>query len=93
MFIGFANFYWRFIQDFSKIAISLIFLLKITRLSKKLVLEKFNADKNEIVSGSGNRANETVINLSKNLTCMPNIRATGEPTFLTPNAKKIFNYL
>ena len=38
VFIGFANLYQCFIQDFSKIAISLSFLLKITELFKKLVL-------------------------------------------------------
>ena len=57
------------------------------------------ADNNEVVGvGGGNRANRTVINLSKNkkfkkLTHVPNNGTTREPNFLTPNAKKVFNYL
>ena len=33
------------------------------------------------------------MNLSKNFIYMPNIKATREPIFLIPNAKKLFNYL
>ena len=44
------------------------------------------------------RAKKTMINLfknkkSRNLTFVPNIRATGEPNFLILNAKKVFNHL
>ena len=58
----------------------------------------FRADSNEVVGDSGSRANETVMNLSKNkksrkLIYLPNIRAIREPNFLTPNAKKSLNHL
>ena len=60
-------------------------------------LKVFEADDNGVVDG-GDRANETVVNSSKNnksrnSTRVSNIRATGEPNFLTPNAKKTFNHL
>ena len=32
-------------------------------------------------------------NKSRNLMFMPNIRVIEKPTFLTPNSKKVFNYL
>ena len=58
----------------------------------------FRADDNKIVGGGGSKTNQIVVNLvknkkSRNLTHMPNIRATGKPNFLTPNAKKAFNHL
>ena len=65
MFIGFANFYWRFIQGFSRIAALLTFLLKTTKLSKELTPKAFRANDDEVV-GIGDRANKTVVNLSKN---------------------------
>ena len=100
MFINIANFYWRFIQSFSRIVILFIFLLKTTRLLK-LALKAFKVDNNEVVSNSGNITNETFVNSlnqlknnkSKNLTYMLNIRAIKKLNFLTSNAKKIFNHL
>ena len=97
VFIGFANFYQHFIQGFSKIAALLTSILKTTRSSEELAPRAFRTSNNEVVGGGG-RVDETVVNLSKNekfrkSTYMPNIGATGEPNFLTPNAKKIFNYL
>ena len=68
-------------------------MLKTTRSSEDLTLKAFRTDDNEVVSGGGSRANETVRNSSKKLTRMLNIGGTGEPNFLTPNAKKTFNYL
>ena len=61
-------------------------------------MKAFNAGNNEIVGGGDSKTNETVVELSKNkksrkLTCMPNIKATEKPNFLTPNTKKAFNYL
>ena len=58
----------------------------------------FRADDNKIIGGNSSRANETVVNLSKNKksrksTCVPNIGATGKLNFLISNAKKAFNYL
>ena len=98
MFIGFTNFYQRFIQGFSKIAILLISLLKTTGSSKELTPKAFKVDGNEVVGGSSDRTNETIVNLSKNkksrtLTHVLNIRAIGKSTFLTLDAKKAFNYL
>ena len=66
--------------------------------SSNLTSKAFRADNNEVVGDGGGRANETVINLSKNnksrdSTRLPNIGATGKPYFLTPNAKKAFNHL
>ena len=130
VFIGFANFYQRFIRGFSRIAAPLTSLLKATGLSDSapkafradddevvgvgaplisplkatgssdLALKAFRADDDKVV-GVGGRANKTVVNSSiqsKNeksryLTRVPNIGATGEPNFLTPDAKKAFNHL
>ena len=69
-------------------------MLKTTRSSEELALKTFRANNNEVVnSGGGDKANETVKNSSKKSTCMPNIRAIGDPNFLTSDAKKNFNYL
>ena len=68
-------------------------MLKTTKLSKKLCLKAFKADDKKMVNNSGNKTNKTIINLSRNLTHMPNIGAIGESTFIIPNTKKIFNYL
>ena len=70
--------------------------MKATELSN-LVSKAFKADDNEVV-GVGRRANEIVVNLSKNEKSkkskyMPNIGATGKPKFLTSDTKKAFNYL
>ena len=98
MFIGFINFYWRFIQDFSKIAAPLTLMLKTTRLFDKLAPKAFKAGNNEVFGGDGGRADEAVVNLSKNKkskksTYVPNVGAIGEPNFLISNAKKAFNHL
>ena len=92
-FIGFANFYRRFIQGFSRIAAPLTSLLKTTWSSDELAPKAFRADDNEVVGGGSGRANKTVVNSSKNnksrnSTHVSNIGATGEPHFLTRNAKE-----
>ena len=53
----------------------------------------FRADDDE-VAGVGDRANGTVVNsskneISRNLTHVPNIGATGEPNFLTSDGSWI----
>ena len=67
--------------------------MNITRLFEKLLLKILKADDNEIVGGSGSKCNKIVMNLTKNLTCVPNIRAIKKLILLTYNAKKIFYYL
>ena len=72
-------------------------LLKIIGLLK-LTLKAFKANNNKFVSNDNSKANKTVMNLSKNnksknLTYVPNIRATKRLFFLIPNVKKVFNYL
>ena len=66
-------------------------------LSKELALKAFKTDDDKVVEVDS-KANKIVVNLSKNkkfknLTYMSNIRATGKPSFLIPNAKKTFNHL
>ena len=73
-------------------------MLKTTGSSEESAPRAFRAGNDEVVGGGGGRADETVVNLSKNekskkSMCMPNIKATGKPNFLTPDAKKAFNYL
>ena len=98
VFIGFANFYRRFIRGFSRIAAPLTSLLKTTGSSEESAPKAFRADDDEVVGGGGGRANGTVVNLFKNEKSrksmrVPNIEATREPNFLTPDAKKAFNHL
>ena len=97
MFIGFVNFYQRFIRGFSKIVVLSISLLKTTG-SSNLGLKVFKADDNEVVGGGGDRANKTIVNLfknnkSRNLIHMPNIGATRKHNFLTSDIKKALNHL
>ena len=73
-------------------------MLKTTGSSKKLALGAFGAGNNKVIGGGSDKADKTVVNLSKNeksrkLTRVLNIKAIEEPNFLTPNAKKAFNHL
>ena len=58
-----------------------------------MALKTLKVNNNKVVTGGSNRANKTVVNSSKNLTYMPNIKAIKESTFLIFNTKKTFNYL
>ena len=58
----------------------------------------FRAGNNKVIEGGGGKADETVLDSSKNkksrkLTCMLNIGSIKELNFLIPNAKKVFNHL
>ena len=96
VFIGFANFYQYFIQDFSKIAALFTLLLKAIE-SSNLALKILKVNNNKIV-GVSDRTNGMVINLfknkkSRNLMYILNIGAIKKPNFLIFDAKKVFNYL
>ena len=73
-------------------------MLKTTRSSEKLILKAFRAGKYEVVWGDSDKADEMVVNLSKNkkskkLMRVPNVGATRKLNFLTSDAKKTFNHL
>ena len=103
VFIGFANFYQRFILGFNWIAAPLTSMLKTIGSSDDLALKAFKVDNDMVVGGGGGRVNRTIKNSSKSkksknnkseiLMCLLHIGAMGEPTFLTPSAKEAFNCL
>ena len=90
VFIGFANFYRRFIWGFSRIAVPLTSMLKTTR-SSDLPL---GDNDNEAVGGGGDR-NLSKSKRSKNAKFgnQTRIRDMEEPKFLTSEAKEAFNPL
>ena len=87
VFLGFANFYWRFIQGFSKIAGPLTSMLRTIRSAENLSL--LVAEDAEVGSiGGGNYEDKTVKRsplTSKNL--------NGATGYLTPKAKQAFTQL
>ena len=90
VFIGFANFYRRFIQSFNKIAAPLTSMLKTTGSSDS----SQKNDDNEVVGGDGDR-NFSKSKKSKNGKSGVQIRlgAIEKPTFLTSDTKEAFNQL
>ena len=90
VFIGFANFYQRFIRGFSRIAAPLTSMLKTTGSSDLAQRD----DDDEVVGGGGDR-NLSKSKKSKNAKSRIQTRfgAMEEPTFLTPNTRKAFNQL
>ena len=62
-------------------------------MPKKLDLKTFRANNNKVVNVDSYKTNKIVVNLSRNLTYMPNIIATRESTFLILDVKKSFKYL
>lgn len=66
MYLRFAIFYQRFIQDFSTIAAPLTLILKITGLFNKLALIVIGANVNKVVDDNGLKPNlSKSINITK----------------------------
>ena len=94
VFIDFANFYWWFIRDFSKIATPLTSMLKTTGSSNS----PQGDDDDEVVGGGGDRnlsKSKSKSKKSKNAKSgvQTHLSAMGESTFLTSDAKEAFNQL
>ena len=87
VFIGFANFYWRFIQGFSKIAAPLTSMLK-TSPQPAGALSATTVDDNEVVGSNGRNEGKS----AKSDFTKP-VRRVEEPSFLTPDARQAFTQL
>ena len=87
VFIGFANFYWRFIQDFSKIAALLNSMLKTSPQTAGALLAT-NIDDSEVVRSSGGNEEK----LAKSDFTKP-VHGVKEPSFLSPNVRQAFTQL
>ena len=87
VFIGFANFYRRFIQGFSKIAAPLTSMLK-TSPQPAGALPATAIDDSEVVGNSGGNEGKS----AKSDFTKP-VRGAEEPSFLTPNARRAFTQL
>ena len=81
VFIGFANFYRRFIQGFSKIAASLTSMLK-TSPQQAGVLPATAVDDSEVIENSGENKGK----LAKSDFTKP-VRGAEELSFPTPNTR------
>ena len=81
IFIGFANFYWHFIQGFSKIAVPFTLMLK-TSSQPASALPAIGVDISKVVSSNGKNDRK----LAKSNFTKP-VRRAEKPSFLTPNAK------
>ena len=93
VFIGFANFYWHFIQSFNRIAAPLTSMLKTIRLLD--LAPRLAANDNEVVGDGGKANNRNSFKKLKNIKSgiQTRIGATKKLTFLTSIAKKAFNQL
>ena len=91
VFIGFANFYQRFIWGLSRIAPLFTSMLKTNRSLNLVLRLRTNDDK--VIGSGGKTDNRNSSKKSKNLKSgiQTYIKATGEPTFLTSSAKKTLN--
>ena len=87
VFIGFANFYRRFIQGFSKIAALLTSMLK-TSPQPAGALPATTVDDSEVIGSSGrNKGKSAKSDFTKPM------RRAEEPSFLTPDARRAFTQL
>ena len=87
VFIGFANFYRRFIQGFSKIAAPLTSMLK-TSFQPADALPATAVDDSEVVGSSdGNEGKLAKSDFTKS------VRGAEESSFLTPDARRTFTQL
>ena len=84
MFIKFANFYWRFILDFSKIATLFISILK-TSSQPCDTLPVTGIDNSKVVGNSGGNDKK-----SAKFDFTKPVHRAEEPSFLTPNTKQAF---
>ena len=87
LFIGFANFYRRFIQGFSKITAPLTSILK-TSPQPAGALPATAVDDSEVIGSSGGNEGKS----AKSDFTKP-VRGAEEPSFLTPNARRAFTQL
>ena len=90
VFISFANFYRRFIQDLSKIAAPLTSMLKTIGSS-----DWAQRDNDDEIFGGGSDKNLSKSKKSENAKfgIQTHLGATGESTFLTSDNREAFNQL
>ena len=88
VFLKFTNFYWRFIQGFSRIAgpLTSIFRTSSTTRSAKNLLQINVIEDAKVGGGSGGDYEEETVKRS----LYKNLNGAG---YLTPNTKKTFNHL
>ena len=95
VFISFTNFYQRFIQGFSRIAALFTSMLKTT--GSLNLAWRLRANDNEVVRDSSKAGDRDLSKSKKSKNAksgkQTNIRATGEPIFLTSGAREAFNQL
>ena len=90
VFLGFANFYRRFIQSFSKIAGPLTSMLRTssaTRLSKNSLLLLDVAEVDEVGVGGGGDCEDKMVGIS------PSKNLNGATGYLTPDTRRAFTQL
>ena len=87
VFIGFANFYWRFIQGFSKIPAPLTSMLKTSPQSAG-TLPATAVDNSEVIGSSGGNEGKS----AKSDFIKP-VRRAEKPSFLTLDARRAFTQL
>ena len=95
VFIGFANFYQRFIRGFSRIAAPLTSMLKTSVSQPDTIADRL--DKGGTAGGADAGPNKKLAKSKSGKSSKSrnpsNSRATEEPKFLTSEARKAFNHL